>query len=80
MHHKYAVKDYDGDNGYLVFGSLNWTHSAFVKNFEDLVFTTNAEAIKSFSLNFQDMWDYVEKEENTNVVVQAVLKQRINIS
>lgn len=79
MHHKYAVKDYNGKTGYLVFGSLNWTNSGFTNNYEDLVFTTNSDAVNSFNDNFESMWTYLDNQEKYDVITRAVLREKIKV-
>lgn len=79
MHHKYAVKDYNGKSGFLVLGSLNWTNSGFTNNYEDLVFTTNIDAVNSFSDNFESMWTYLDDQEKYDVITRAVLCKKIKV-
>lgn len=77
MHHKYAVKDYDGRSGYLLFGSLNWSVTGFTNNYEDIVFTTNTHAVKSFNDNFENMWLYLDSAEKHDVTVHAALSNKV---
>lgn len=79
MHHKYAVKDCNGKSGFLLFGSLNWTNSGFTNNYEDIVFTTNFEAVKSFSDNFENLWKHVNDLEEYDVTTQAILFNKIKV-
>lgn len=79
MHHKYAIKDYNGTSGFLLFGSLNWSNTGFTNNYEDIVFTTNEEAVDSFSKNFESIWSYVEDLEKNDLTACAILKNKIKI-
>jgi len=53
MHHKFAIID----NKTLVNGSLNWTRQAVLNNRENIVVTSDSALVKSFSREFQAMWD-----------------------
>lgn len=79
MHHKYAVKDCNGSNGFLVFGSLNWTMTGVTNNYEDLVFTTNKHAVKSYAENFEYMWSYLTNAEEHDITTQAILNEKIKV-
>lgn len=80
MHHKYAIKDYsEKDSGFLLFGSLNWSFSGFTNNYEDIVFTTNVEAVKNFNDNFKNTWDYLDNLEKQNVTVRAILNNKVKV-
>lgn len=79
MHYKYVVKDYNEKSGFLLFGSLNWTYSGFINNYEDIVFTTNMEAVKSFHDNFESMWCYLDDLEKHDVTVRAVLSNKVKV-
>lgn len=65
MHYKYMVKDYNRDGGYAFFGSPNLTMSAFLNNYEDIVFMSSNEVVTALHNNFQDCWDYIKKENQT---------------
>lgn len=52
MHHKFAIFD-----GRLVLtGSYNWTHSAEVANFENLVVLDEAGVVTRFQQEFRRLW------------------------
>jgi mitochondrial cardiolipin hydrolase len=55
MHHKFAVLD--GET--LLNGSYNWTRSASAYNEENLVVTSDAGLVQTFSRQFARMWDLV---------------------
>lgn len=52
MHHKFAVLD----GATLLNGSYNWTRSACAFNEENLVVTTDAKLVHTFSRHFEGMW------------------------
>lgn len=79
MHHKYVVKDFSAGNGFVLFGSLNWSYSGFINNYEDIVFTTNAGAVKSFHDNFESMWNYFDDLEKHDVITRAILNNKTKI-
>lgn len=53
MHHKFAVLD----GATLLNGSYNWTRSAATFNEENLIATSDAALVATFSRQFQEMWD-----------------------
>ena len=53
MHHKFAL--FDGQ--VLLNGSFNWTRSATENNHENLVLTTDAELVKHFARQFEELWE-----------------------
>lgn len=79
MHLKCAIKDFRAGKGFLLFGSLNWTYSGFVNNYEDVVFTSNKEAVRSFHENFESMWFYFDNMEKHDVITRAVLSNKIRL-
>lgn len=67
MHYKYMVKDCKGDGGYAFIGSPNFTISAFLNNYEDLVFTSSKVVVKALFENFETCWNYINAENKTFV-------------
>ncbi|XP_019878636.1 uncharacterized protein LOC109606534 [Aethina tumida] len=58
MHHKFCLIDEKNPKlAKLVFGSLNFTHTAFCNNFESLMYTNNPDIIKRFSEEFELLWN-----------------------
>jgi phosphatidylserine/phosphatidylglycerophosphate/cardiolipin synthase-like enzyme len=56
MHHKFMVVD----QGVLITGSYNWTRSAARYNHENILLTKEAGVIKSFSSQFEKLWNEME--------------------
>ena len=52
MHHKFAVLD----GSTLLNGSYNWTRSASTFNEENLIVTSDAALVATFSRQFNEMW------------------------
>jgi cardiolipin hydrolase len=52
MHHKFAVLD----GASLLNGSYNWTRSAATFNEENLIVTSDAALVATFSRQFREMW------------------------
>lgn len=52
MHHKFAI--FDGKT--LLNGSYNWTRSAFTKNQENVLVTTDAALVRRFEREFERLW------------------------
>ncbi len=52
MHHKFAVVD----NKIVICGSYNWTRSAATRNNEDIVILDNAQVVKGFINEFEQLW------------------------
>lgn len=53
MHHKFAL--FDGR--VLANGSFNWTRSATSSNEENLVVTDDANLVRCFSVQFEELWE-----------------------
>lgn len=53
MHHKFMV----ADQNVLITGSYNWTRSAARYNHENILLTSEAGVIKSFSSQFEKLWN-----------------------
>jgi phosphatidylserine/phosphatidylglycerophosphate/cardiolipin synthase-like enzyme len=52
MHHKFAVLD----NQTLLTGSYNWTRSAADKNRENILVTTDLDAVRAYAREFDKIW------------------------
>jgi phosphatidylserine/phosphatidylglycerophosphate/cardiolipin synthase-like enzyme len=52
MHHKFMIADSDT----LITGSYNWTLSAANYNYENILVTREATAIKAFANQFEKLW------------------------
>jgi phosphatidylserine/phosphatidylglycerophosphate/cardiolipin synthase-like enzyme len=57
MHHKFMIADLTT----LITGSYNWTQSAAKYNHENILLTREANAIKSFSNEFDKLWNDMRK-------------------
>lgn len=81
MHHKYAVKDYNETQkaGYVLFGSINWTNSAFVENYENITFLSSSAVVEAFHDNFEQLWSFLGEEYKNNLLITAILKNKICI-
>lgn len=53
MHHKFMITD----NKALITGSYNWTRSAARFNHENILLTREGPVIKSFSKEFEQLWN-----------------------
>jgi phosphatidylserine/phosphatidylglycerophosphate/cardiolipin synthase-like enzyme len=56
MHHKFMV----ADKGALITGSYNWTLSAARYNHENILITREPGIIKTFSRQFEQLWEVME--------------------
>ena len=57
MHHKFMIADLHT----LITGSYNWTLSAAKYNHENILLTREANVIKSFSSEFDKLWNEMKK-------------------
>ena len=57
MHHKFMI----ADQHTLITGSYNWTLSAARYNHENILLTREANVIKSFSSEFDKLWNEMKK-------------------
>ncbi len=57
MHHKFMI----ADQHTLITGSYNWTLSAAKYNHENILLTREANVIKSFSNEFDKLWNEMKK-------------------
>lgn len=82
MHYKYAIKDCDEEAGFILYGSLNWTASGFLENYEDCIFTNSTVLAQEFKRNFNITWDRLttlaESEEVRDTILEARHNSRIN--
>lgn len=81
MHHKYVVKDYNENekSGFVLFGSMNWTTSAFMNNYEDVIFVSDSGVVEAFHNDFEQMSSFLEDESKNNAFVTAVLNNKVCI-
>lgn len=63
MHNKFVV--IDGET--LLFGSANWTRSAFRQNKEAIVVTDNHDIVKPFTIEFERMWSDYQRHPDSAV-------------
>lgn len=73
MHYKFAVKDFDGENGYLLIGSMNWTPKSVQQHYDDIVFIDNVDLVKTFSENFNLTWKYISASYELSYVKSVLL-------
>lgn len=72
MHHKYIVKDYSDDCGYLCMGSMNLSSTSALNNYESLIFMSDYSVVNAFHLNFQECWNNVIID-NQGLINQTIL-------
>ncbi|KAJ8926551.1 hypothetical protein NQ314_021067 [Rhamnusium bicolor] len=72
MHYKFMVKDYTEYGGFVLTGSLNLSKSAFLNNYEDVVFISNQYVAKAFYQTFEECWNYI-KVDNECLINKTVL-------
>ncbi len=68
MHHKFMVSP-----SRLIFGSLNWTHSALHKNFEVVIVSDTPNLIDSFIREFDNLWAHSEIFFTPNGKVRMIM-------
>lgn len=56
MHHKFVILD----NEVLINGSLNWTNSAVLGNFENVLITTEKMLVLPYTQEFSRLWKLLE--------------------
>ncbi|KRT81466.1 hypothetical protein AMK59_5917 [Oryctes borbonicus] len=66
LHYKYAIKDYNSISKAMCCGSLNWTNTAFLNNYESITFTTNESIVDEFYKNFVESYNYVKNLMETD--------------
>jgi mitochondrial cardiolipin hydrolase len=59
MHNKFMVADQSS----LITGSYNWTLSIARYNYENILITREAGVIKSFTNEFDQLWEVMKKLE-----------------
>jgi mitochondrial cardiolipin hydrolase len=59
MHNKFMV----ADQSWLITGSYNWTLSIARYNYENILITREAGVIKSFTNEFDQLWEVMKKLE-----------------
>ncbi|CAH1138892.1 unnamed protein product [Phyllotreta striolata] len=75
MHYKSMLKDYEENKqGYVMAGSMNLTKTAFLDNYEDLVFMSDLNIARAIHTNFEKCWRYI-KTENENLVNKSTLME-----
>lgn len=74
FHFKYVVKDYGSESGYLYVGSLNWTVTGVLQNYENITFISNHKVVEQFHNNFEESWRNINETNNTNLTVKARIK------
>ncbi|KAL4480802.1 hypothetical protein ABPG72_001671 [Tetrahymena utriculariae] len=72
MHHKYVVID----DKMVATGSFNWTTAAVMKNNENLLLIKNQKLAKTYSKNFEELWEQFKSTELTLSKLSKDVKQR----
>jgi phosphatidylserine/phosphatidylglycerophosphate/cardiolipin synthase-like enzyme len=57
MHHKYAVRDAEGQRPAVWTGSTNWTTSSWTREENVIVRVDHAAIAAAYAANFQQLWD-----------------------
>lgn len=70
------VKDFKDDSGYAFIGSANFSGTAFLNNYEDLMFTTSREVVTALHNNFETSWDYI-KSDNQSLINKMKLADAV---
>ncbi|XP_066254475.1 mitochondrial cardiolipin hydrolase-like [Euwallacea similis] len=73
MHHKFILKDYTEEGGFLCTGSLNFSSSSVVNNYEHVIFLSNHHLVSVFQTNFNECWKNVTID-NKGLVNKTILK------
>ncbi|KAL4434961.1 hypothetical protein ABPG74_017717 [Tetrahymena malaccensis] len=72
MHHKYVVID----DKMVATGSFNWTSAAVMKNNENLLLIKNQKLAKTYSKNFEELWEQFKSTEIALSKLSSDVKQR----
>ncbi|KAG5899255.1 hypothetical protein JTB14_035433 [Gonioctena quinquepunctata] len=72
MHYKFIVKDYSANSGYVLVGSMNFSESAFLENYEDLVISSNHYVAEGFHECFEKCLSFV-KDDNESLINKMML-------
>ncbi|XP_074028048.1 phospholipase D [Leptinotarsa decemlineata] len=72
MHYKYMVKDYSRTGGYVLVGSMNFTSTAFLENYEDVVISSNHYIVTGFHNNFDKCFKFV-MDDNESLINKTIL-------
>ncbi|KAL1518199.1 hypothetical protein ABEB36_001860 [Hypothenemus hampei] len=65
MHQKYMIKDaHDSNNSYICVGSLNFTTTSVLSNYESIIFMSDHKVVQAFQNNFNDCWDTITMDNN----------------
>lgn len=56
MHHKFAIVDANKPNAKVLYGSLNLSMQALLKNFENSIISSNPEVVDRFNDEFEHLW------------------------
>lgn len=57
MHHKFAIIDAnDAKSGKAMYGSLNFSMQAIIRNYENLIITNNCIVINELNNEFEYLW------------------------
>lgn len=56
MHHKFAVIDADESTRKVLFGSLNFSMQALLKNYENVIITNDEQILRGLNEEFEYLW------------------------
>ncbi|XP_066151400.1 mitochondrial cardiolipin hydrolase-like [Euwallacea fornicatus] len=73
MHHKFILKDYTEEGGFLCTGSLNFSSSSVVNNYEHIIFLSCHHLVSVFQTNFNECWKNFTID-NKGLVNKTILK------
>ncbi|KAH1004233.1 mitochondrial cardiolipin hydrolase-like [Dendroctonus ponderosae] len=74
MHHKFMVKDYCDEGGYVCTGSMNFSVSSVLHNYEFFVFMSTPQVVEAFKKNFEECWKNV-RIDNEGLINRTILDQ-----
>lgn len=74
MHNKYIIKDYTDDRGFVCMGSMNFTASSPLNNYESFVFMSNHNVVEAFERNFEECWQNISLD-NEGLINKTILSQ-----
>ncbi|CAG9771058.1 unnamed protein product [Ceutorhynchus assimilis] len=72
MHHKYLIKDYSETNGFVCTGSMNFSTTSVLINYESFVFMSNRDVVSAFKRNFDEIWESIHMD-NQGLINKTIL-------
>jgi len=72
MHNKYMIKDYSEESGFVCLGSMNFTATSILNNYESFVFMSNHSVVEAFQINFDECWQNISLD-NEGLINKTIL-------